>query len=250
MVLNKMICATKNRCCQIKRYISQICINVLRRKYIEITCAHEWFGSDYGGFPVCTEILDEKKEENIIVYSIGVGCDISFDLGLLNKYKNVVIYAFDPTPVSINWVKKQNLPENYLFFPIGINKNGGKERMYLPQSHGISFTAFDFDISNKEEIEVDMETIANIMDGNNHTFIDILKMDIEGSEFEVLKSINYCKYQFGQILVEFHERLLKDGKKKKKEIISILRENGYKCFAVSPEYEYGFINEKYYEGKC
>jgi FkbM family methyltransferase len=222
---------------------------VLRWKYIEIACPHKWYGNDYGGFPVCTEILDTKREE-IIVYSMGIGCDISFDLELLNRYKNSVIYGFDPTPISINWVKEQNLPENYLFFPVGINKGGGKERMYLPRSHGISYTAFDWDISNKEEIEVDMETLANIMDDNNHKFIDILKMDIEGSEFEVLESIDYNKYQFGQILVEFHDRFFQDGKKKKKKIKKILRANGYKCFSISSEYEYGFVNEKYYKEKC
>jgi heterodisulfide reductase subunit A-like polyferredoxin len=49
--------------------------------------------------------------------------------------------------------------------------------------------------------------------------------------------------------VEFHDRFFQDGKNKKKEIKKILSANGYKCFSISSEYEYGFINEKYYKEK-
>jgi hypothetical protein len=49
---------------------------------------------------------------------------------------------------------------------------------------------------------------------NGHTFIDILKLDIEGSEFEVLDSI-FKEYKgrplpFGQLQLEVHAHV--DGK--------------------------------------
>jgi hypothetical protein len=46
-----------------RKMLFQMHINLLRWKYIRITCVHKWFGSGYGDFHVCTEILDKKKEE-------------------------------------------------------------------------------------------------------------------------------------------------------------------------------------------
>ncbi|MDR0569419.1 MAG: FkbM family methyltransferase [Spirochaetaceae bacterium] len=217
------------------------------KKYSAFRCPYQWLGTEYGGFDVCLDLLDSKKERNIIVYSAGVGCDISFDEELMRRYKNIEIYAFDPTPLSINWIKKQRLPSEYRFIPLGIGSQKGKETMYLPKSYGVSFTVYDWDISNQATIEVEMETINGFMKTNGHTFVDILKLDIEGSEFSVLKTMDFTEVSFGQILIEFHDRFIKNGKDALTAIIARLQENGYYCFAVSSFNEYGFVNKALYE---
>jgi hypothetical protein len=60
------------------------------------------FGTDYGGYLLPENI---KLDSNSIVYSIGIGEDISFDATLSGKY-NCKIFMFDPTPRSIEHVEK------------------------------------------------------------------------------------------------------------------------------------------------
>jgi FkbM family methyltransferase len=203
----------------------------------------KWFGSEYGGFFVCEEIL--KNREQVIVYSCGVGKDISFDVEMMKKYKQSKIFAFDPTPISMKWIENQQLPDNFFFFPIGISDKNGIEKMYFPKNFGVSYGVFSWDIKNKDEIMVEMHTIERIAEERGHKFIDILKMDIEGSEFVVLNSLDFEKIQFGQILVEFHERFLENGDKVLKKTIAVLEANGYECFAVSDDFEYSFINKRF-----
>lgn len=66
-----------------------------------------------------------------------------------------------------------------------------------------------------------------------HTHIDIIKMDIEGAEYDVIKDIHNSDIRPKQILVEFHHRFPGVGIKKTKEAIDSLRSIGYKMFSIS-----------------
>ncbi|HEX3777949.1 MAG TPA: hypothetical protein VHV51_25955 [Polyangiaceae bacterium] len=55
-------------------------------------------------------------DQDAVVYSFGVACDVSFDQALIAA-RGVTVHAFDPTPRSIEWVKTQVLPERFLFHP-------------------------------------------------------------------------------------------------------------------------------------
>ena len=78
-----------------------------------------------------------------------------------------------------------------------------------------------------ETVEVD--SIKNIMTELNHTHIDCLKLDIEGSEIAVLKQMLADKIYPTVICVEF-DLLLKnvDHKKETEYIIGELEDAGYK----------------------
>jgi len=54
--------------------------NILCVQGVEMSCNYRWFGTSYGGFNVCTDLLDAKKKEPVVVYSGGVDRDVSFDL--------------------------------------------------------------------------------------------------------------------------------------------------------------------------
>ena len=67
-----------------------------------------------------------------------------------------------------------------------------------------------------------------------HERIDVLKMDIEGAEYDVLPDILSSGLVVDQILVEFHHRLVVDGAAKTQDAVRLLRAHGYAPFAVSP----------------
>ena len=62
----------------------------------------ERIGTEYGGWILPTNIT---LNENSIIYSAGVGEDISFDLLLQNKY-NCKIFLIDPTKKAIKHYNK------------------------------------------------------------------------------------------------------------------------------------------------
>ena len=207
----------------------------------QIEIIKEWFGNSYGGFYVNTNELNE----NSIIYSVGIGEDISFDSDIISKF-NCKVFAFDPTPKSISWVKNNVLGsnKNFIFHEYGISAKSGFFDFYLPKNtnhvSGSIVKNNNVDISNS--IKLEFRTISQVIKELEHDKVDILKIDIEGEEYEVLKSILIENIDISQIVVEFHPNLIKNGRAKTKNIIKTLNKSGYKCFGVSSSYsEFSFI---------
>ena len=207
----------------------------------QIKLAKKWFGGKYG----CFYVYPSNLNENSIIYSVGIGEDISFDLDIISKF-NCKVFAFDPTPKSITWVKNNVLDsnKNFIFHEYGISAKSGFFDFYLPKNtnhvSGSIVKNSNVDISNS--IKLEFRTISKVIEELEHNKIDLLKIDIEGEEYEVLKSILIENIYISQIVVEFHPNLIKNGRAKTKNIIKVLNKSGYKCFGVSSSYsEFSFI---------
>ena len=205
-----------------------------KRYSIKKNCNTAWYGNTYGGFFVNPDLLDEDS----IVYSIGVGCDVSFDVEIINQH-NSCVYAFDPTPKSINWVSRNRLPVQFKFFDFGISKKTGSEVFHLPKNPNyVSGSVFQHaDVSEFDTVEVKMKSFQDITRKLGHKKIDILKMDIEGSEYDVIDSILDSDVRIDQILIEFHERFFDDGFQKTMDAIKKIGKKGYKLFGISESKE-------------
>lgn len=82
-----------------------------------------------------------------------------------------------------------------------------------------------------------MRSFADILRELGHDRIDVLKMDIEGSEYEVIPTILDAGVEIGQILVEIHERYFPDGREKTRKMLNLLNDNGFLVFGVSDSLE-------------
>lgn len=60
------------------------------------------------------------------------------------------------------------------------------------------------------------------MNENNHKQINVLKMDVEGAEYEIIEHIKEKNIQIDQILVEFHSLIIENGVTKTKKAIQTL----------------------------
>ncbi len=190
-------------------------------------------GSDYGGYA----IDPLRVPQDAIVYSLGVGEDISWDLALIHRY-GVTVHAFDPTPRVKEWLSSQTLPEQFHCHEIGIADFEGEADFYLPpRPDFVSHSVIHARQYSHESIRVPMIRLSTAMQGLGHGRIDILKMDIEGAEYAVLEDIIRKKIRVGQILVEFHHRLSSVGTGKTKRILSLLESYGMKIAYVCPRME-------------
>ncbi len=145
-------------------------------------------------------------KKNDVCYSGGVGEDISFDLALLKKY-SVSIFAYDPTPRSIKYIKKTITKKfsTFHFLPYGLWKSNTKQRFYIPKDiKMVSHSIVNLQKTNDYFI-AECKTLKSIMKQLGHTKIDLLKIDIEGAEYTVLEKMLLDKI-FPKILcIEFDQ---------------------------------------------
>ena len=164
---------------------------------------------------------------------------------MIQKY-GVTIHAFDPTPRSIQWVKAQTLPHEFVLHEYGISNFDGHIDFYPPvdPSH-ISHTYIKREKTGGSPIRVPVRKLTTIMSKLGHEKIDLLKLDIEGAEYDVIDDIISSRIQVGQVLIEFHHRFKEIGLDKTRDAIHKLNNHGYKLFDISDTLtEYSFIKSE------
>ena len=111
------------------KILNQFSSRLIKYFIPKIKCPIERHGSSYGTWTICPLNLNS----NSIVYSFGIGTDISFDKSLIKKY-GLNVFAFDPTPKSLSWINSQRLPKRLNFFNFGIANFNGRAKFYLPKN--------------------------------------------------------------------------------------------------------------------
>lgn len=203
-----------------------------REDYIptQTHCPTEIMGVAGGQFPVARSVR-EGGACPLTVYSFGVGEDLSFSEAILGAYPGAEVFAFDPTPKAIAYVKKHALSQNsrFHFYPYGISDENGMETFYLPKNTNyVSGSVVGYDgVDPEQALDVEMKTLDTIMRELGHDCIDILKMDIEGSEFKVVPYILNAGCRFTQLCIEVHQRFFPDRKEKLRGLLQALNAGGY-----------------------
>jgi FkbM family methyltransferase len=190
-------------------------------------------GSEYGGY--CLDV--STIHPGAIVYSLGIGQDISFDLSLIDRF-GVEIQAFDPTPKVKRWLATQSLPPQFHFHEAGIAAQDGEQSFYLPpREDWVSHSVIQARQYGRESLRFPVLRLSTAMKLQGHERVDVLKMDIEGAEYAVIEDIVRQKIPVKQLLVEFHHRLSSVGTDKTRKALSQLMGCGMKISYVCPRKE-------------
>jgi FkbM family methyltransferase len=203
-------------------------------------CPTVRLGSDYGGWTVNPSLLSPSS----VVYSFGIGEDISFDLALIQRI-GCTVHAFDPTPRSIEWVRRQNLPDKFILHEYGLAAHDGTVTFYAPRnpSH-ISHTIIE-GAQGDDHITVPVKRLSTIMAELGHSHVDLLKMDIEGAEYDVVEDVVRSRAKITQLLIEYHHRFAQVGPSKTQASLDLLDRAEFKLFCISDSTEeYSFINDR------
>lgn len=138
-----------------------------------------------------------------VVYCAGVGLGISFELELAKRSDRPVL-VFDPSPTGISTMSRlaESEKQNLKFIPAGLAARSGTVQFSVPRDprEGSYSIAQD----GSETVTFHCYELAKVMGDHNDTHIDLLKMDIEGFEFEIIHQILDRAIPVGQLCVEFH----------------------------------------------
>jgi FkbM family methyltransferase len=196
----------------------------------DISVPTETIGTSYGSHTILRGSLDARS----IVYSFGVGEDASFDLGVIERY-GCRVRAFDPTEKSIAWARAHVDHRLWTLHPVGLAASDGEATFTPPakRSNVSFYRAAARRDDNEECVHLAVRSLPSIMRELSHDRIDLLKMDIEGFEYEVLQSMLETALRPAQIAVEFHHGMYGYASAATNEAVDALRQNGYRLFHVS-----------------
>lgn len=145
--------------------------------------------------------------KNPIIYSFGVGQDVSFD-DVASKLFDVPIYMYDPTPAVLSFMEAHKDNPKFIFKSEGIYTEDSEFKLYTSGNpNKANSSLYPIHGDQGEFTMVKCKTLQTIMRENGHSHIDVLKMDIEGVAGDVLNQmLDETNVRPKQIVAEFEVR--------------------------------------------
>lgn len=212
-------------------------------------------GTDYGGWLVP---LDSGLERESLCYLAGAGEDISFDCALAARF-HCSVTIIDPTPRAIRHFEDlrnavgqgQPFPINnraeefydidaadfarITFLPVGLGERDAALKFYLPKNAAhVSCSSVNLQ-KTEQYFEADCFRLTTLMTRRGDRLPDLLKMDIEGAEYGVIRDLLDSNALPRILLVEFdevHTPLDRDADRRIAQHIRRLIEAGMRCIAI------------------
>ncbi len=178
---------------------------------------------------------------------------VLFDIGanvcqwtkfVLNTNKRLNIHCFEPSKYTFKKLINNNFPPNVICNNIGLSsakkeqfihifkKGSGLNSLY--QRKGLDERYGKIPQQQKEKIQLD--TLENYCRENDIKFIDYMKIDVEGHEFEVLKGgktlfnniqVNIIQFEYGGTFIGAHVFL--------RDIFDLFEELNYNFYKIYPD---------------
>ncbi len=206
---------------KVEQRVSQGSLNRLRDTK---SVPHHKIGTRYGGWFVPNGLLSDQS----LCYGVGAGEDISFEVGLINEYE-CEVHCFDPTPRAQRHVEQlrrntfnglptfinDSVSSHYdvdvgclarlHFHALGLWSHDRAMRFYAPKDPAhVSHSIVNLQRTTNY-FEAECRTLEAVMQTLGHTDLSLLKLDVEGAEYEILGSILGGNIRPAVLCVEFDE---------------------------------------------
>lgn len=172
----------------------------------------------------------ETEEENPIIIDAGAHLGLA-TLYFKNLYPTAKILAFEPNPGLFKLLEENiaaNQLKNVTAYPIALDKHVGQKDFFVDatdwqwhSSGSFQPGAWDNSQKNQTSFKVATDRLGNYL--NNLPRVDLLKLDIEGSEMAVLLSIRDQLDKVREIILEFHPT----GNQNLEQLVNFLEKRGF-----------------------
>ncbi|GAB4399718.1 MAG: hypothetical protein OHK0053_20340 [Microscillaceae bacterium] len=227
----------------------------------------ECLGSAYGGWVIPQNLL----HPGAVCCLAGAGLDISLDVAIAEKNQSQV-FILDPTPKAKSHfeelcqtisegrpafynqkesyaLKKENIA--YLhFIELGLWHQSGLIKFYEPTNPAhVSHSALNIQKTEKY-FEAQVVRLGEWMQAQHLPSLDLLKLDIEGAEYQVIDSVLEDRLDIKVICVEFdeiHSPLDSRYLSRIWQRVKALEKNAYQIIAIDREYNFTWVRKDVYD---
>jgi FkbM family methyltransferase len=186
------------------------------------------------------QIREYRSAENIIKSAVFPIIDAGAQAGFFSLYVRALnakirVYAVEPEPANAEFLAKQ-LKNNHIqdvkIFQQALAGKTGKLDFYVsPDTHNHSLIKFD---EFKEKITVASISLSEFLKQNKIDKVSLLKMDIEGGEYEVMENLAMDDWRkLENILLEYHDL----PERNHKDLADLIRRNGFSLEIFPSHYD-------------
>jgi hypothetical protein len=137
------------------------------------------------------EVAAPPADDGLVIYSFGINGESSFEAEMLDRVPSARIWGYD------------------------FSVEGWGKQIPTSERHRTFFRKVGLGKEDKHEASPPFYTLPTLMKENGHTYIDILKIDIEGSEYDALDTFmdafdgmqsasGNSVLPIGQVMIELH----------------------------------------------
>ncbi len=183
-------------------------------------------------------IFFPNLSSNSVVIDAGCSYEADFSLYMIKHY-GLKAYGVDPTLKHRKAlaVLEEKYKGNFMHMPLAIGAVDSTLTFYESENNESGSMLKDHvNVRQDKTIsyEVEVVTLKSILPKIGVEKIDILKLDLEGAEYDLLHGINKDDLlPFNQIFIEFHHHALKQfNKTDTKRMVERICNLGYKSFSL------------------
>lgn len=193
-------------------------------------------GTAYGGWIVPAAVI----RPGWICYSIGAGGDVSFDAELIRLF-DVRVRSVEPVQSFVDFVAEEMRDEpRFSVHRLALAERDGPIRMqqtHHPGARAVSAAGL-FDANRWYEFPG--RSLSSLMAELGDQQIDLLKMDTEGTEYELLPALDLRALGIKVLAVCLHHN---GSMRQARKLIACLGSAGYEAVAVKPAVKITFAHQ-------
>lgn len=197
---------------------------------------------------IVRRISDIKKPR--VFFDIGAN-EGWYSFHMMSRFPDIQCYSFEPIPDTYRRAKK-NLQINGMttenLFNVGLSDVEKKEIFYYNEAETVASSMRNLRGEKTREIECELRRLDDVVDELGITSIDMIKIDVEGSELFALRG-GICSIERYKPVI-FCEMLRKWSAKfgyHPNDIIHLLEGVGYGCYIMDGKgglKKFGYVTEE------
>lgn len=221
----------------IKRIIRRIKFNLkskaeklkIKQDHIQYQRCIPWFEADGDR----TLRLNYPLHKDAVVFDLG-GYKGEFATDIFNKY-GAIIYVFEPI-LSFYEIIKEKFTHTEKVKPFQYGLAGKDAEMQISLTDNSSSVY----ITSKTTETIKLKSIVNFIKAHSIQHIDLIKINIEGGEYDVLEALieNNMLTRFTDIQIQFHDFIIPNAKERMQSIQKELA----KTHELTYQYEFVWEN--------